>query len=109
MHKDKPHQVAVVFSAPTGCPTGSTIQYSTDNGATFSNTVPTYNQTTAVTVLTRCNCNVDNTISSQTATVTSVPATCAPVCPTGLAGSTAPTTQVTNSTCAQGQTTPRWR
>ena len=81
MHKDKPHQGGGSFAAPTGCPTGSTIQYSTDNGATFSNTVPTYNQTTAVTVLTRCNCNVDNTISSQTATVTSIPATCAtPTC-----------------------------
>jgi hypothetical protein len=62
-----------VIAAPTtSCPVGSTLQYSTDAGVSWSTTLPTYNQTTAVTVLTRCNCDADNTASSPTSTVTTV-------------------------------------
>ena len=94
------------FAAPSGCPTGSIIQYSIDAGATWSETIPIYDQTSPMTVLTRCNCIVDNSVYSLTATVTTMPDSCGLVCPNGLAESTAPLIIVTNSTCPQGQTTP---
>lgn len=93
------------FTAPAGCPAGSTIQYSTDNGANWSAVVPTYNQTTAMTVTTRCNCNINTAISSQTAATASTPGACAAACPPDLANFAAPMVQVVESTCgADGQT-----
>jgi hypothetical protein len=69
-----------VIDAPaTSCPVGSTLQYSTDGGTSWSTTLPTYNQTTAITVLTRCNCDVDTNVSSPTSSVTTAPGTCTPV------------------------------
>jgi len=66
-----------VIAAPAGtCPTGSTLEYSTDGGATWSTTLPTYNQTTAVTVDTRCVCDIDATIVSATASATTIPGEC---------------------------------
>ena len=64
------------FTAIMTCPIETTAEYSTDGGATWSSTLPTYNQSIAMTVLTRCNCDVDNNISSMTASVTTMPATC---------------------------------
>ncbi|HMP26317.1 MAG TPA: hypothetical protein PKC76_19470, partial [Saprospiraceae bacterium] len=67
------------FSAPSGsCPQGSTLQYSTNNGTTWTTTLPTYNTTTPMTVLTRCNCNENITVSSPTTSVTTVPGVCTP-------------------------------
>jgi hypothetical protein len=69
-----------ILAAPSGtCPTGSTLQYSTDGGTSWTATLPTYNQTTAMTILTRCNCNSDTNQSSPTASVTTVPGVCTPV------------------------------
>ena len=84
-----------VISAPSSsCPVGSTLQYSTDNGGNWSETLPTYAQTgPAQTILTRCTCGVN---SSPTSTVTTVPGTC-PTCPNLTAA--APAVQVTNSVC----------
>ena len=79
------------ISAPAGgCPVGSTLQYSTDNGTTWSATIPTYNQTgPAQTILTRCNCDEDNSVSSPASSgVTTVPGVCTP--PTATAGSNSP-------------------
>ncbi|MBB3838376.1 hypothetical protein FHS57_002381 [Runella defluvii] len=86
------------ISAPSGsCPTGSTLQYSTDNGGNWSTTLPTYAQTgPAQTIITRCNCTADVTKSSPTSTVTTVPGTC-PACPDLTVA--APAVQVTNSVC----------
>ncbi|MBK8472460.1 MAG: PKD domain-containing protein [Sphingobacteriales bacterium] len=68
------------LAAPSGtCPTGSTLQYSTDGGTSWTATLPTYNQTTAMTILTRCNCNSDTNQSSPTSSVTTVPGVCTPV------------------------------
>ncbi len=65
------------ISAPaTTCPAGSTLQYSTDNGTSWSTILPTYNQTSAITVLTRCNCNANTATSSPTSSITTVPGTC---------------------------------
>ncbi len=69
----------VIAPPATACPTGSTLEYSTDAGSNWSTTLPTYNQTTAVTVLTRCNCNADTNTSSPTSSVTTVPGVCTPV------------------------------
>jgi hypothetical protein len=82
------------ITAPVAtCPVGSTLQYSTDNGTSWSIVLPTYNQTTAITILTRCNCNVNTATSSPTSSVTTIPGTCTtPSAPTG-------TLVIVNSTC----------
>ncbi len=46
----------VIAPPATACPVGSTLQYSTDN-ATWSTTLPTYDQTNPVTIYTRCLCD----------------------------------------------------
>lgn len=62
-----------VIAAPTtACPTGSTLMYSTD-GTNFSSTLPIYNQTTAQTITTRCDCGTN---MSPTSMVTTAPMTC---------------------------------
>ena len=67
-----------MISAPTtSCPTGTTLEYSFDDGTTW---VPTftdsYDQTTSVTVMTRCICDIDDTMISAEETVTTSPGTC---------------------------------
>jgi hypothetical protein len=84
-----------LIAAPaTSCPAGSTLQYSTDGGANWSTTLPTYNQTTALTVLTRCNCDANNATSSPTSNVTTMPGVCTPV--TATATPTQPTCGLSN-------------
>ncbi len=75
-----------MISAPaTSCPTGSTLEYSIDNGMTWSTTLPVYDQTTSITVLTRCVCDIDMSVVSMTETVTTTPGVCTPACSiTGL-------------------------
>ncbi len=94
-----------VIAAPaTACPTGSTLQYSTDGGSTWGATLPMYDQTTAITVDTRCLCDSDGTTASPTASVTTVPGTC-PICPDLTAA--APAATVTSeSTCTVPNGTP---
>jgi hypothetical protein len=93
------------ISAPAGiCPVGSTLQYSTDGGDSWSTTVPAYNQSgPAQTIQTRCNCDEDDTMSSPVSSVTTVPGAC-PLCPDLTAA--APVAQVTNSTCSTFGGTP---
>jgi hypothetical protein len=81
------------ITAPTGtCPAGSTLQYSTNGGGSWSTSLPTYNQTgPAQTIMTRCNCNVDTNISSTTSSVTTAPA--------GCALPSAPSISITNNVC----------
>ncbi len=68
-----------VIAAPnSSCPMGSTLMYSTD-GATFSSTLPEYDQVNAITVTTRCDC-VEGSDISPTSAVTTMPGTC-PICP----------------------------
>jgi hypothetical protein len=81
------------FAAPaTGCPAGSTIQYSVDGGA-WSTTLPTYDQDgPAQTVKTRCQCDNDaNSVGPESSGVTTVPGTCT--------NPGAPTLSITNNTC----------
>jgi hypothetical protein len=84
----------VIAASSTTCPVGSTLQYSTNGGANWSTTLPTYNQTTALTVLTRCNCDANNATSSPTSSVTTVPGVCTPV--TATATPTQPTCGLSN-------------
>ncbi|MBK8425645.1 MAG: hypothetical protein IPL27_06500 [Lewinellaceae bacterium] len=94
-----------LISAPqASCPTGSTLQYSTNNGGSWSTTVPTYDQDgPAQTVLTRCNCDANPQVSSPTNTVTTAPGTCPP-CPVLTAQ--APPAVVVNSVCTVFGGTP---
>jgi hypothetical protein len=96
-----------VIAAPsTTCPAGSTLQYSTNGGTTWSSVLPTYNQTTAVTVMTRCNCDVDNTQSSPTNSVTTAPGTCTAVSAT--AGDNDPACGGTLNLTASGGASYAW-
>ncbi|HRO07218.1 MAG TPA: GEVED domain-containing protein, partial [Saprospiraceae bacterium] len=68
-----------VITAPViTCPAGSTLQYSTDNGSTWGNSLPVYAQTgPAQTIITRCSCDADNTIVSASSTpVSTSPGVC---------------------------------
>jgi|GEM_PF-1116462 len=69
-----------VTSAPaTACPAGSELEFSLDGFATAgSPTLPAYNQTTAITVSSRCVCESDPTIVSEVSIVTTMPGVCAP-------------------------------
>ena len=73
--------------------TGGTLQYSTDNGSTWSTTLPVYDQdgpaqTIYASVLSTNGCRSGNTLVGTT-----VPGTCStPVAPTGMLS-------ITNSTC----------
>jgi hypothetical protein len=75
------------IAAPaTACPTGSTLQYSTD-GIAWSATLPTYTQAgPAQTIWTRCNCTADPAKSSTPASVTTAPGVCPIVCSPNAAG-----------------------
>lgn len=77
----------------TACGAGSTIEYSTNNGGSWSTTVPTYG-TSPITVIARCVLNSDATcVSASSAPVTTAPVTCC-VAPS------APVLSVTNNTCS---------
>ena len=81
------------LSAPNGsCPSGSTLEYSTNNGSSWTPSLPSYNQTSSITILTRCNCDSDNSISSPTTSVSTNPGSCStPSSPSGMS--------ITNSAC----------
>lgn len=66
------------FTAPNmDCPLGSTIEYSSDEGATWVDTIIDYDQNNAITVWSRCVCDYDEeTAVSDTSMVTSSPALC---------------------------------
>ncbi len=66
-----------MITAPTGmCPAGSTLMYSTDGGATFSDMLPTYDVTQIQEIITICECDIDDTMTSTQAVVTSSPNNC---------------------------------
>ena len=90
------------ISAPsTSCPVGSTLEYSTDGGLSWSTTLPVYAQTgPAQTIDTRCNCDSDNSVSSTSSSVVTVPGTC-PLCP-DLSVAPSNVTITSESTCGTG-------
>ena len=63
----------------TNCPTGSTLQYATDD-MNFSENVPSYNQTTNQTIYTKCVCDETNFTTSESVFVRTNPASdCIPL------------------------------
>jgi hypothetical protein len=58
------------------CPPGSSLEYSTDNGWTWQSDVPTYDNSAQMTIITRCVCDADPMITSETCAVTTMPGTC---------------------------------
>jgi len=95
-----------LISAPSqSCPAGSILQYSTGNGSVWTSTLPLYDQSNSITVLTRCNCVEDTNVSSMASSVSTMPATC-DNCPANLATITAPPVQIDNSICEDGQSVP---
>ncbi len=66
------------ITAPANaCPAGSSIEYSTNNGVSWSATLPVYNQNTPVSTRTRCKCLSDTSVvSAASVAVTTSPATC---------------------------------
>ncbi|HRI27381.1 MAG TPA: HYR domain-containing protein, partial [Chitinophagales bacterium] len=101
----------VIAPPATACPAGSTLQYSTNGGSSWTTTLPTYNQTTPITVLTRCMCNTDNLVVSPTNSVTTVPGVCTPVTPgiTNNTGTTALSCTTTSiNVTATGGSTYAW-
>lgn len=71
------------ITAPeNNCPVGSELQYSTNGGATWSTTLPVYDQDgPAQSILTRCSCICDSNINSTPASpAVTVPGTCPSSC-----------------------------
>ena len=66
----------VLAPPATTCPAGSTIEYSINGGMSWSGTLPTYMQTTSITVMTRCVCTTDMTMVSPTNMITTTPGAC---------------------------------
>ncbi len=68
---------SITAPSPT-CPTGSTLEYAV-NGSAFSSNLPQYNQAgPAQVIVTRCICNSDpNIISDTEGLITTTPGTCA--------------------------------
>ena len=64
----------VIAVGTKACAAGLVLQYSANGGA-FSTTIPTYNQTTAVSVGTRCSCTSSGNFSATDAVAT-VPGNC---------------------------------
>ncbi len=65
-----------VAAPATACPTGSTLEYSIDGGSNWNSTIPTYNPTSSITVMTRCLCDLDMTTASPTNMIATVPGSC---------------------------------
>lgn len=64
-----------VAAPQTACPETTTLQYSTDE-SNWTSTLPTYDQKNVQTIYTRCTCDDDHTVSSETASVTTTPDVC---------------------------------
>jgi len=90
-----------VLTAPTSnCPVGSTLEYSTNGGSTWSTTLPVYNQYNTLTIQTRCVCDIDPNDLSNESSVTTNPGTCPATCVPVLTGTNAPSVIIQNeSTC----------
>ncbi len=85
------------INVTTACGAGTRIEYSTDNGSTWSATAPTYGSS-PITVVARCVTNSDATcFSPNSAAVTTAPVTCPP--PVTCTTPSAPALSVTNNIC----------
>lgn len=58
------------------CPPNSDLEYSINNGTTWTNSLPLYDQNNSITVLTRCVCDYDSNDVSIISSVTTTPGSC---------------------------------
>lgn len=71
----------LIIEPTSPCPAGSIIEYSTNGGVTWTNTVPVYDENNSITIVTRCRCGSDASIFSPSSDpVTTDPQSCPPVC-----------------------------
>jgi hypothetical protein len=68
----------LIATSSNACPSGSTIQYSTNNGNSWSFQLPIYNNDQSITIITRCLCNADVTVFSPSSNALS---TMPQICP----------------------------
>ncbi len=80
----------LIVPPSTTCPIGSALQYSLDN-ITWSATLPTYNNSIAITIRTRCLCDIDAGVVSPSSVVSTVPS--------GCSIPSAPTSAILNNNC----------
>ena len=93
------------INVTTACGAGTRIEYSTDNGSTWSATAPTYGNS-SITVVARCVTDADATcFSPNSAAVTTAPVTCPPPPPAPPCSITI--TQQTQSVCNNNGTNRR--
>ena len=93
------------INVTTACGAGTRIEYSTDNGSTWSATAPTYGSS-PITVVVRCVTDADATcFSPNSAAVTTAPVTCPPPPPAAPCSITI--TQQTQSVCNNNGTNRR--
>ena len=64
-----------IVAPQTACLEGAILQYSIDE-TNWTSTLPIYDQENIQTIYTRCVCEDDNTVSSETAMVTTTPGAC---------------------------------
>ncbi len=74
----------VLSAAANNCPSGSTLKYSINGGSTWSINLPTYNQSTPITVLTTCECDINSSNTSSNTSITTNPNTTCPTCSDGI-------------------------
>ena len=65
----------IIDTTGNTCPTGSTIHFSLEDGP-FTDTLPDYRQADTVKVEATCICDADNTMTSDTSEVTTMPGEC---------------------------------
>jgi len=74
-------QEGVIFAPSAPCPQGSTLQYTVDNGVTWTTTLPIYDQDNVITISTRCACDADPAVVSEVSSpVSTNPQVCPPSC-----------------------------
>lgn len=69
------------FSVTTACDAGSSLEWSTDNGTTWTSTMPSYDSANPMTVIARCTSDYDpnnECTAPQSTPVTSNPTECCP-------------------------------
>ena len=71
-----PSTIGTIATPTTCCPDGSTIEYSTNSGTSWSTTLPTYDASTTQTILSRCKCDADASVVSQNGSATTSPNAC---------------------------------
>ena len=90
-----------------GCPDGSIIQYSINSGASWTSTLPVYDPSSSVTVITRCQCTIDeNIFSPNSAPVSTNPANCPISCECPLLTTPPSNVIITDASCINCISTP---